>query len=1193
MSFFALLLRNLLYHWRGNCAVFLGIALGSAVLTGALLVGDSLRGSLKALTLDQLGWVEDAMLPGRFFRAELAKEIGAERCVPILLLQGSASRKSDEETPRVGKVTVLGVDASFWPRDRVPESAAFWESAEAEVVLNQTLANALGAKVADTVLLNLQKPDKAPRETILGDRNAGAVTESLKVKVRAIVPDEGLGRFSLKPTPEPVRNAFVPLRLLQKKLDLAGRANALLAAGAKPDVRSHLTLDDWGLRWRSPQDRAQALVRFLDPQNFDDGRLKRLRWSAKVPNDEAVLAEMKGEKLVVEMKNGKKVYWRSRVPDELAETANNNDGVLTRAAVIAFYKAKRNYYLLESKRMILEPAIVKAVEQVETHRSDAYAEISVYLADGIGVGKLMIVPYSIVAAVDVKRGQSVGPGVDLADNDIVLADWPGSILRVKPGSPLTVTYLSPNEKNHLVPRSAAFKVKAMPRLAGKLDDPDLTPEFPGITDKADMADWQNPPFPYDPKRIKKPDEDYWKRHRTTPKAYVSMATAKKLWGSRFGDITSILIAKDGASNPETLPAELLAALKPEQGGFVFQSVREQALKASTGSSDFGMLFLGFSCFLIVSALLLVGLLVRLNIDRRAAEMGLLLATGWDQGRVRRLLLGEGALLAVVGGLVGLAGALLYGHLMLKLLAANWPGGDSLNFLRLDFEPTSFAIGYAASILVSMLTLFLATRGLAKLSPRSLLSGETSQTMGLADATPGWSRWLIPIAAAGALALVIGARFLPSGEAQAGCFFGSGALLLTACLIGVWNGLKWSNRASSPQPSVSKLGLRNAGRHAVRSVLTVGLLAAAAFLIVAVESFHKGTDQEFATRTGGSGGFAFYAEGSIPVFEDLDQPKVRRALELDKPALRRVRFFPCRVQAGDDASCLNLYKPLKPRVMGISKALIERGGFHFGGSKAETEEEEKNPWLLLDGKTDKGIPAIIDANTAQWILKVSVGDTFEINDYEGKPVKLRIVGLLGESIFQSEILVSEANFLKLFPRQEGFSFFLIDAGPVSETQLEPIEQQLGKGLDPIGLDVQTTASRLQGYLAVENTYLATFQALGGLGLILGAAGLAIVLLRGVWERRAELALLSALGFGSGQLAWLVLVENAFLLVLGLAAGTVSALLAVAPHLVGSGAQVLWLHIAELLALVLAVGLTAAVLAVWSTLRTPVLTALRRE
>src|ERR1700730_2316691 len=105
-----LLLRNLFYHWRGNLAVLLGVAVGSAVLIGALLVGDSLAGSLKALTLDQLGWVDQAMVTGRFFRQDLAKELPAERVSPVILLQGSA--RNDQGLP-VGKVTVLGVDQSF------------------------------------------------------------------------------------------------------------------------------------------------------------------------------------------------------------------------------------------------------------------------------------------------------------------------------------------------------------------------------------------------------------------------------------------------------------------------------------------------------------------------------------------------------------------------------------------------------------------------------------------------------------------------------------------------------------------------------------------------------------------------------------------------------------------------------------------------------------------------------------------------------------------------------------------------------------------------------------------------------------------------------------------------------------------------------------------------------------------------
>ena len=48
MTFGRLLLRNLFYHWRGNSAVLLGVVVGCAVLTGALFVGDSLRGSLRA-----------------------------------------------------------------------------------------------------------------------------------------------------------------------------------------------------------------------------------------------------------------------------------------------------------------------------------------------------------------------------------------------------------------------------------------------------------------------------------------------------------------------------------------------------------------------------------------------------------------------------------------------------------------------------------------------------------------------------------------------------------------------------------------------------------------------------------------------------------------------------------------------------------------------------------------------------------------------------------------------------------------------------------------------------------------------------------------------------------------------------------------------------------------------------------------
>jgi putative ABC transport system permease protein len=1150
MTFLRLLRRNLLYHWRGNLAVLLGVALGTAVLTGALLVGDSLRGSLRALTLDRLGWVEEAMVPGRFFRAQLATELPLERHSAAILLSGSASQVLDEKARRVSGVTVLGVDASFWG-DSPPGSSAFWQSEAAEVVLNETLANALGVKKGDTVTLHLQKADEIPRESLLGKRKAKDVMQALEVKVRQILPDDGLARFTLKPTPEAARNAFVPLRFLQTEFGMSGQANAILAAGTAPkfadELQARLTLADWGLRLRTSKDRALAFVKYLAP-NDDEGRLKRARW-------------------------------RGRVPEKLARDAEANEGILTREQVVAFYEKYRPYISLESKQLFL-PATVGDGAKAAIAQGAKVRSVFVNLADEVADGAA-VQHYVVIGAKQMSGGQP------WPANGIVLVDTPVSPWVTKAGGIVTVGYFSPDDHNHLNRQSIQFDVQAVVPMAGELDDPDLTPEFPGITDQPSMASWRNPPFPYNSKLVTKADEDYWTRYRATPRAYVNLEKAQALWGSRFGKLTSMQFYDIPT---ERLRRDLLAHLKPEQGGFIFQPVRANAEQASGGSSDFGVLFLSFSCFLIAAALLLVGLLVRLNIDRRASEIGLLLAIGWSHGRVRWLLLGEGAVLAALGAAIGLGGALVYGRLMLDLLRANWPGGDSLNFLHLHAEPLSFAYGYLGALAVSMLTLVWATRVLGMLAPRALLAGETTPA-GNAASGRGWpwSLGIAGLALLGAAACVIAGMFAKGQEAKAGSFFGSGALLLTACLAGVWIWLRYTGRQCSPRPSLTALGVRNAGRHAVRSVLTVGLLAAATFLIVAVESFHKEADADFLAPTGGSGGFALVAEANVPIFQDLNQPAVRKELGMTGAGFAGVIFYPCRVRGGDDASCLNLYRPLEPRVMGLPMKLLQENRFAF--SAAEKVEPGASPWSnLLKDRDDGTIPAALDANTAQWILKKSLGDVVEITGDGGEKVRLRVVAILEESIFQSEILVSDDNFRKLFPRQEGFSFFLVET---NGRDLREVQPALETALADQGVRVQTTASRLQAYLAVENTYLATFQALGGLGLVLGAVGLAIILLRGVWERRGELALLRALGFGSARLAWLVLAENLALLVLGLGAGTAAALLSVAPHLAGSGAHVLWLRIGGLLLVVLATGLFAGALAVVTTIRAPLLPALRRE
>ncbi len=149
------------------------------------------------------------------------------------------------------------------------------------------------------------------------------------------------------------------------------------------------------------------------------------------------------------------------------------------------------------------------------------------------------------------------------------------------------------------------------------------------------------------------------------------------------------------------------------------------------------------------------------------------------------------------------------------------------------------------------------------------------------------------------------------------------------------------------------------------------------------------------------------------------------------------------------------------------------------------------------------------------------------------------------------------------------------------------------LADFGFDTEPVADRLASFLAVQNTYLSTFQTLGGLGLLLGTLGLATVMLRNVLERRGEIALFRAVGFGASQVSWLVLSENAFLMLWGLLAGTLSALLAMLPHVQSTGADVPWGGLQALLLGVFVVGMLAAIAAVREAVRTPILATLRAE
>ncbi|MBN1854441.1 MAG: ABC transporter permease [Pirellulales bacterium] len=1158
--------------------------MATAILTGALVVGDSVQGSLKALALDGLGRIEYAITATRFFHEGLASEIVAEdwstgnaiQAVPVILLRGSMESGGVGDTRRAGGLSIIGCTERFWSLGVNLSESRRDQSA---VLLTQSLADDLDVRAGDEVLLRLPISASLPAESLLGEKEDTVVSRRLRVAT-VLQRSDGLARFSLSPSQRHPRNAFVPLDLVQEMLNRPKEVNAILVAGnpRQPDgpagsmrltagsvgpvplaraLRDHLRLEDYGvhLDWIGPA-----------VENF-----------AKTPDDS---------------------NQGPACPDEALDGA---------AASVRSRKEDSSYINISSDALVLPPHVVDCAKAVL--QKAEMQPVSTYLANTINVGHRKI-PYSTITGVDstAQLGPLVtedGKPIHVADNEIVLNDWAAAQLDARIGDRVVVRFYEPESAHGQLREGppVALNLRAIVPLRDRNGRPTpaadrfLTPQIAGVTDQASIGDWQVP-FPLI-ETIRPADETYWDDYLTTPKAFVSFAMARRLWSSRFGVVTSIRV--DSSAIPlGRLREKLAAALDPRQLGFDVLSLRERTIAASGGATSFDLLFLGFSMFLIASAVMLIALLFQLGVQLRAGELGLLTSLGLPDWRVRRMFVGEAAIIAILGAAVGVMGGIGYAWLMLVGLRTLWIEAIGTSLMNLHVAWSSLGLGWILGLAAAIVPCWLAIRAGAGLPPRRLLHGDRMPEIGSPSRWIRWFRWAILFLVIAAVGLGFWG-FGKSGAIQAGVFFGTGALVLLAMLVGVHVFL-WRGDARflghRGRVSLAHLAMVSAFRNPGRSRICIGLVAAACFLIVAIRTFRLETNNE------STGGFGLIAESDIPIQFDLGAADGRLELgfgDRENRQLASVAIHGCRVQDGDDASCLNMYRPRVPKILGMPEKFIANNRFLWAAAARRAQEPARsaNPWPLLEqslGEDSQGrpvVPVVLDADTAAYALHLGgVGTRFSIAAQSSGQTTFQIVGLLSKSLLQGLLLISEENFLRLYPQSGGYRFFLID-GSSSGLDDDRVATILESALGDYGFDATQSKRRLEALYAVQNTYLATFQTLGGLGLVMGTFGLAAVQLRSVVERRRELALMQALGFRQRRLAWMVLSENGVLLVTGIGIGTFAAVFALLPHWLGSQSGFPWTDIVGMLLVILVIGVAAGGIAVWKLVREPLMPALRGE
>lgn len=1069
MSFLRLVVCGIKHYRRLHAGFFLGVVLACAILTGALLMGDSVDYSLRQIASLRLGRVAFAMnWPNRFFSQGLVLGLHAQdpRVQPaaVLLLSGMASVPSAPDRPhnQLNRVQILGVDPAFWrftedgapPADLGPQQAA----------IAKHTALALGIRPGDDLLLRVVKNSLMPFDAPLAARRDDLAVTSL-VTVKIVLSDSQLGRFSLAANQTAPHNVFVDRSWLQEQTGQAGLSNLILTTEGAPldDLQAALDkawqLDDIGLRFKT-----------------------------------------------------------------------HPSGIVQ----------------LESDRVFIDEEVVRVA-----HSLPGASETLTYLVNSIAKGDRMT-PYSFVEAGPVPK--------DLRDDQVVISQWLADHLGAQPGDTIDIAYMQLLPNSRLVEQRRTFSVHSVVSMNELAIERELAPQFPGLSDVENCRDWSIG-MPMDEARLKDPaNEAYWREYGQTPKLLVTLKAGQDMWANRFGSVTAIRFP--AAENTESsVRASLREKISAEKLGLQFIPVKKIALDAVNQALDFGGLFVGMSFFLIIAALILLGLLYAFGIQQRAPEMGLLSAVGFSRAKVCALLLCEALPTAFVGALLGADAGAGYAYVLLAALARYWPGAVAGTAIRFHTDPNTLFIGMAATfacvVCVVLATIVRATRRPA----RELLTIDLSAIAPVADKQ--MRRWFlfVPISAIALAILTVVYVCIEKPNNLAEPFFAVGIFLLIAGLGGYSSFLTYlARRTVSKKPRLWKMAVTNLARRRGRSLSVAGLTACGCFLVFAVSSMQQNVSLRATERSSGTGGFAVFAETTAPLVGSPDE--INKTLDAEA--------VPLRVRDGDDAGCLNLNRAQTPRVFGVDPQRLSALGA-FSRPHGDT-----SVWDLLNRELPEGIiPALVgDSDTAMWGLQKKTGETsgdvLVYRDESGKEAKLKLVGTLPMrlSVFQGSILISEAAFTKLFPSETGFRAFLIDTPPDRASDLVA---RLNRDFDRFGMDAVPAVQRLRDFYTVESTYMTMFLVLGALGLVLGAGGVAVVVLRNLFERRAEIALLHAVGYERSTVFRLLLIEHFALTLAGMVLGTLAAAVGIVPLILSSQTIVSPAQQAILLALIILANL----------------------
>ena len=783
-----------------------------------------------------------------------------------------------------------------------------------------------------------------------------------------------------------------------------------------------------------------------------------------------------------------------------------------------------------SSRIFIDQPLCEAV----TSAVPAGKPVITYLVNNISKGKNST-PYSFVSGTD-----SFQPG----DSALVINDWLAKDLAALPGDTLAMSWFSPSFSGKLGEKSGKFVIGKVVSIKGMAADSMLMPDFPGIAGSPSCSRW-NAGIEIRTDRLRKKDEDYWRTFRGTPKAFLPYAAAKAMWGSSFGPATAIRF-------PSSLSeAGIISALKgrinPSSAGFSTGDILGEMNDAASQSIDFGTLFLSLGFFIILSSLILLVLSVRTYLDSRKNEMGVLKALGFRDRWIGKYLTAESVIISLTGSLTGSFAGILINTIMIAGLNSVWNGAVHTNRLAIHNDIPTICIGIIVTVLITGLVIQADIRRFLRLGVKK---------MGTIRHFPAWLNNPAVAVVVMFLALVLVILTLVPATKSPMASFSAGVMIFAALIILFGhmiekNASKGRDAVMNRRMFAAKYYLYNPGS----ALMPVILIAAGLFAVVITGINRQRINSQSLVPSGGTGGYSYWIETSVPVSEDLNSAAGRKRHGLERLMPQDISLIQCKKSAGNDASCLNLNYIASPPLLGAEVSDFTRNRA-FSFSTLAGFVSPANPWNILnESSSHNTIFGFADQTVLEWGLKKKTGDTLKFRNESGQPLNIVIAGGLKSSLFQGFLVIGLENFNRFYPSAHGYSVFLL-RGPEAES--DSLANLFSSHLENYGVVAAKASDRLSAFFSVTNTYLSVFTILGALGMILGVAGLGLVLMRTYNARKKEFALLVSMGYRLTLLRKQILAEQFVILAAGIFTGLVSGLVASFSS-VSNAAAIPWISI----------------------------------